>query len=536
MDYVITYVNSLDKEWLKGCSGNKQNVNNPRFRDFGFLRYHLRMIEQNLSFIDNVFLVISSRTQIPKWLNTNKVRVVLHEDFIPREVLPTFNSSVIETFLCNIPNLSERFIYANDDMFTIRPLKEENFFSKEGKIVMKFKPLRKDLTSYFKSLCINSFKFVSDKKTIVQPYHFLSPIYTEHGKTIIKDKDLISTCSKYRDGENTKNLNQYIFTNYEYINGNSTEENLPKVKYKFIDNINIDDFNDCDMLCINDGTHELNINKIDMILNKFQDMFPNKSKYELNDYKDFYICSMIKDEHLYLDKWIEHHLKLGFTEIHLYEDDGSLSHKKITDKYPNVYLYKLSDYVDMNGLGKNAKRQYTLFNRFIKEHNQGWCLFIDIDEYFQLSNGYTLKDLTDEYYDVPAIKLEWKIFGANKHIDRPITGTVYDNYIEANNINQKVLGVTIKSFVNLSLRGNYFINGPHYCYGALYTNYSEDYIDMDKCWLDHFITMSFEDYYNRRIKRGCVTKNNRKLLFFFQINKNMIHLIPQIEEKYNIKI
>lgn len=534
MDYVITYVNSLDKEWLKGCSGNKKNINNPRYRDFGFLRYHLRMVEQNLSFIDNVILVVSSRTQIPKWLNENNVRVVLHEDFIPHEVLPTFNSSVIETFLCNIPNLSDRFIYANDDMFTLRPLKEENFFN-NGKIVMNFKPIPEGLTPYFQSLCKNSFKFVSDK-TPVQPYHFLSAIYTEHGKQITKGKDLVSTCSKYRDGKETKNLNQYIFTNYEYITGNYTEEGLPKTKYTFINDLQLSDFNNCDMICINDSSYKLDSEKIDMILNKFQYMFPNKSKYELDDYQDYYLCAMIKDEQLYLKEWIDYHLNLGFTEIHLYEDEGSKSHVQIVKEYPNVYLYKLSDYVSMEGLGQNAKRQYTLFNKFIKEHNQGWCLFTDIDEYLHLDNC-TLKSLTQEYSDYPGIKLQWKMFGANGHIERPTTGTLYDNYTESKNVNNRILGIgQHKTFVNLSIRGNEYLKDTHYYANAKFINGTENTLTFDKCWIDHFVTMSFQDYYERRIQRGCVTKNNRKNLFFFQINKDMISLIPQIEAKYQIKI
>jgi hypothetical protein len=46
------------------------------------------------------------------------------------------------------------------------------------------------------------------------------------------------------------------------------------------------------------------------------------------------ICTCIKDENDYLKEWIDWNLKAGFDHIYLYEDNGSKSHKSITDLYP----------------------------------------------------------------------------------------------------------------------------------------------------------------------------------------------------------
>ena len=54
------------------------------------------------------------------------------------------------------------------------------------------------------------------------------------------------------------------------------------------------------------------------------------------------ICSLIKDEHLFLDEWLQWHLNLGFEKIYLFEDVNSKSHKSIADKYSNVVLIPLS--------------------------------------------------------------------------------------------------------------------------------------------------------------------------------------------------
>ena len=43
-----------------------------------------------------------------------------HREIIEQEYLPTFNSHVIEANLHKIPNLSEHFIYFNDDVFVAK--------------------------------------------------------------------------------------------------------------------------------------------------------------------------------------------------------------------------------------------------------------------------------------------------------------------------------------------------------------------------------------------------------------------------------
>ena len=50
------------------------------------------------------------------------------------------------------------------------------------------------------------------------------------------------------------------------------------------------------------------------------------------------ICAIIKDEQKFLKEFIDYHLSLGFDDIYLYEDSGSVSHDSITNKYNKVHL------------------------------------------------------------------------------------------------------------------------------------------------------------------------------------------------------
>jgi hypothetical protein len=67
---------------------------------------------------------------IPKFLNTEnpKLEIVRHEDFIPKEYLPTFSINPIEMNFHRIGKLSENFIYFNDDMIPLQPIEEIYYF------------------------------------------------------------------------------------------------------------------------------------------------------------------------------------------------------------------------------------------------------------------------------------------------------------------------------------------------------------------------------------------------------------------------
>ena len=106
-----------------------------RFVDNDELKYSLRSLETYAPWIDHVYIVTDR--QVPKWLNTDyeKVTVVDHSEIMPKEIIPVFNSVVIEYFLPFIPNLSEKFLYGNDDTFFGNIVTPEYFFCGDKPIV-----------------------------------------------------------------------------------------------------------------------------------------------------------------------------------------------------------------------------------------------------------------------------------------------------------------------------------------------------------------------------------------------------------------
>jgi hypothetical protein len=112
-----------------------------RFRDNDELRYSLRSLETNASWVDRVFLVTNG--QVPRWLKRDhpRLRLVSHRELFPNPAhLPTFNSAAIETHLHRIPGLSRRYLYLNDDMFFGNKMKPADFISPSGMLKIRIDP------------------------------------------------------------------------------------------------------------------------------------------------------------------------------------------------------------------------------------------------------------------------------------------------------------------------------------------------------------------------------------------------------------
>lgn len=166
IDFVITWVDGSDEGWLakkrafaegqdfieKPSSTKKQTfaenqplfekqpfIEKPRFdssdlrfrNDFDFLKYWFRGVEKFAPWVNRIFFITAGH--LPDWLNLQhpKLKIIRHSDFIPQEFLPTFNSHTIENNLYRITELSENFVYFNDDFYLLRRTRPEDFF-KEG--------------------------------------------------------------------------------------------------------------------------------------------------------------------------------------------------------------------------------------------------------------------------------------------------------------------------------------------------------------------------------------------------------------------
>lgn len=132
IDFVIMWVDSNDPDWRaeknKYAPRAEDDDSVRRYRDWDNLRYWFRGVEKYAPWVNKIYFITCGH--VPVWLNIRhpKLVVVRHDDYIPQEYLPVFNSSVIEIMINRIEGLSEQFVLFNDDTFLIKPTKEEDFF------------------------------------------------------------------------------------------------------------------------------------------------------------------------------------------------------------------------------------------------------------------------------------------------------------------------------------------------------------------------------------------------------------------------
>jgi Stealth protein CR2, conserved region 2/Stealth protein CR3, conserved region 3/Stealth protein CR4, conserved region 4/Stealth protein CR1, conserved region 1 len=103
-----------------------------RVRQIDELKYALRSVNMFAPWVRRIFIATDSRP--PAWLAEHPTITIVRaeEHFSDAAALPTYSSHAVESQLHNIPELSEHFLYSNDDMFFGRPLKATMFFSPGG--------------------------------------------------------------------------------------------------------------------------------------------------------------------------------------------------------------------------------------------------------------------------------------------------------------------------------------------------------------------------------------------------------------------
>lgn len=138
VDVVFTWVDDADSRWRESFYFHKKLLNPnytsssaERYSNSNEIFYSVKAVIKLIPWVNKIYIV--SDNQIHNDLvGEDKVVFVKHEEIIPKKYLPTFNSHVIEAHLYKIDNLSENFIYFNDDVFVAQALEKEHFFSKNG--------------------------------------------------------------------------------------------------------------------------------------------------------------------------------------------------------------------------------------------------------------------------------------------------------------------------------------------------------------------------------------------------------------------
>ena len=233
IDMVIPFVDNNDPLWRRiyteycerfNLKNKLVDMKTERYEDnVKLINFQLKLINKNMPWVNKIYLLLMNQGQEPKELPSN-VQIIYHAKFIPQKYLPTFNSTTIEMFLWNIPNLSEYFIYANDDMLPLKPLKPSDFFNTKGQIKIEWwKENIKEIQNVFRYQCFNSYKHIAyrlGKKTkeceYLRPAHSFTPMIKSHCQSAYNlMQDMIT--KHIRAFRTEYQYNQYIYPIFEYF-------------------------------------------------------------------------------------------------------------------------------------------------------------------------------------------------------------------------------------------------------------------------------------------------------------------------------
>ena len=285
-------LNETKKNYLIYEDKDKLDV---RVADHNELRYSLRSVEQFAPWIHHIYIVTFN--QVPKWLNINhpKITIIDHSQIIPKEYLPTFNSTVIEAFIHKIPGLSEHFLMANDDTFFGNETSSDFFFNQDGKPIHYIHFNSKSLQNNWWSKMLKKGRRLAEMDTnrfikapACSPAHNIDP-YTKslYRDTINHFENVYKEMypNKFRRNNDVQRFlvscwghlsDRLIWKSIDFQKFGYIEKVTPQFIEKFLNN------NRPNLFCINDSyvLDEADYKNRSELLQK---LFPNKSEFEKDD-------------------------------------------------------------------------------------------------------------------------------------------------------------------------------------------------------------------------------------------------------------
>ncbi len=325
IDFVITWVDGNDSKWQKEkdkyIPDKTSDSKNSRYRDWELLKYWFRGVEKFAPWVRKIHFITYGH--LPEWLNIDnkKLDIVKHEDYIPKKYLPTFNSHPIENNMHLIKDLSENFVYFNDDMFLIRKVEDTDFFKNnlprdsfaENALVgennksifshillnnmslinqnfSKRKFLKEHFTKYFNL----RYGMKNFRTLLLLPWNNFSLIYDTHIPVSLKKETLKKVWNKEYDAFDTtcshkfrsiNDFSQYTFRYWQILEGNFYPRSFKFGKvYSVKDNnetlCNAIEKQKYKVICINDNPN-LDFEKAKKELQlSFEKILPEKSSFE----------------------------------------------------------------------------------------------------------------------------------------------------------------------------------------------------------------------------------------------------------------
>ena len=202
IDAVYTFVDMRAPQWQeKWRSINAGELSTDRYSNHGELAFSIALLLQNCPWVNRIFIV----TPTPEFVDISHSKVtIVHDDEIlgPECTRPTFKSCSVESYLHNIPGLSDYFLYLCDDYFVGRKIEKSAFFGKDGMISVSM--YRKNLSRLFMTKARLNRRdtendIVNASRCISRKFNTHINLTHRHQMTIVSRKACIATWDFFRE-------------------------------------------------------------------------------------------------------------------------------------------------------------------------------------------------------------------------------------------------------------------------------------------------------------------------------------------------
>ena len=285
--------------------------------------------------------------------------------------------------------------------------------------------------------------------------------------------------------------------------------------YKLPDNLNVSIYKQLNP----DLNHISDVEAIKHYLN-FNKLENRRTKYK------YIIQTTLRDEEQIVNEWIEHHLKLGFEHIFIYDDASKIPlsttiqklSQCIQDKLTIIRLdfdffndedLKLSNIYDERLIQvkniRNNKQKY-IMNFFLKKfkYASDWCFFGDVDEFICLNKLDNLDNLLSSYENYDSLYIPWLMYGTSYFIDLP-KGSIRDSFVY-HTPNYSKIGKSICKIEKINCIDNCHLIGKN----VYYLNH-ETKVGNIKIHINHYNKIDVKTFLRRKLRPeiGIVLNNRR---------------------------
>lgn len=220
------------------------------------------------------------------------------------------------------------------------------------------------------------------------------------------------------------------------------------------------------------------------------------------------LCCIALDEESYIDEFVDYHIGIGFNKIIIFDNSNENRLKQWGQKRHN----STAEVIHYPGINMQGQAYLDCAKGAHYNEKMKWAAFWDVDEFLVLKKHDNVDRFLDEHLSSGTLALNWHMFrqgGETIYKPLPVTKRfVYrDSHTDAH----------VKSIVRL--RDMNMTDPPHPHYPKLINGTQHDTNGKafegpfnaggpsDIAVLHHYITKSFQEYKNKRIRGRADTPN-----------------------------